>query len=165
MSCRAFRCVPPLVALAFAAALAACSGGGGSETASIPVGTPTTPNQTSQTSAATLSGTVVDLPYDGSAESPGYSVMPNGSASPKGAPIAGAAVFVGPRILTSTAPPATVPAGFAYALTDAHGAFRVTTAPAGHAAVTIFAPAPHSAVLHQDVAHSRVRRPRPQHIT
>jgi uncharacterized protein YkwD len=95
---------------------------------------------------------VVDLPYDGSAEAPGYSVMPNGAASPKGAPIAGAAVYVGATILTSATAPATVPAGFAYAITDAKGAFRVTNAPAGHAAVTIFAPAPHDAVLHQDVA-------------
>jgi uncharacterized protein YkwD len=150
MSRRAFRCVLSLVALAFAAALAACSGGG-SDTASLPAGSPTVPNQAQQ-NAATLSGTVVDLPYDGTAESPGYSVMPNGSASPKGAPIAGAAVFVGPQILTSANPPATVPAGFAYAFTDAHGAFRVTNAPAGHAAITIFAPAPHAAVLHQDVA-------------
>jgi uncharacterized protein YkwD len=151
MSRTAFRRVPSLVAFAFAFALAACSGGGGSGTSGLPAISPTTPNQIPQTNAATLSGTVVDLPYDGSAEAPGYSVMPNGAAAPKGAPIAGAAVFVGPQILTATTPPAAVPAGFAYAVTDAHGTFRVTNAPAGHAAVTIFAPAPHDAVLHQDV--------------
>ena len=164
MSRRAFRCVPSLVAIVFAFALAACSGGGGSGTASLPAVSPTTPNQTLQTNAATLSGTVVDLPYDGSAESPGYSVMPNGTAAPKGAPIAGAAVFVGPQILTSATPPETVPAGFAYAVTDAHGAFRVTNAPAGHAAITIFDP--HRTTRFSiKTSRSRVRRPQRQHTT
>jgi uncharacterized protein YkwD len=118
----------------------------------IPAVTPTDASQVPQSNGATLSGTVVDLPYDGSAASPGYSVLPNGAAARKGAPIAGAAVYVGAQILTSATPPTTVPDGFAYAVTDAHGAFRVTNAPAGHAAITIFAPAPHVAVLHQDVA-------------
>jgi uncharacterized protein YkwD/predicted small lipoprotein YifL len=152
MSPRAFRCVRSFVALAFAFALAACSGGGGSGPAALPAIAPTAPSQTPQSNAATLSGTVVDLPYDGSADAPGYSVLPTGAAAPKGAPIAGAAVYVGTQILTSATAPARVPAGFAYAVTDAHGAFKVTNAPAGHAAVTIFAPAPHDAILHQDVA-------------
>jgi uncharacterized protein YkwD len=152
MSRSAFRRVLSLAALVCASALAACSGGGGSGTAELPAITPTNPNQAAQANEAALSGTVVDLPNDGTADAPGYSVLPTGAAAPKGAPIAGAAVYVGAQILTSASAPTTVPAGFAYAVTDAHGAFRVTNAPTGHAAITIFAPAPHTAVLHQDVA-------------
>jgi uncharacterized protein YkwD len=98
-----------------------------------------------------VSGSVVDLPYDGTSAHPGYSVLPSGAAAAPGAPIAGAAVYVGPTVLGGAVAPSTVPTGFQLATTSASGAFSLPTVPIGHLAITIFAPAPHVTVVHQDL--------------
>ncbi|MBD5603909.1 MAG: hypothetical protein IAI48_02270 [Candidatus Eremiobacteraeota bacterium] len=143
-----------LVALFPVVGLAACSGGGSSGGSGGALPVLSAPQQTTQVPAssttASLSGTVVDLPYGGSA--PGYSMLPNGTAATPGAPIAGAAIYVGPHILTSLTAPATVPAGFSATVSDASGRFRIASAPSGQQTITIFAAAPHTAILHQDVA-------------
>ena len=151
---RKLRCGVLAVALAAAGLLAGCAGGGSTPGGTVPLGSSNVASQPVSPSSAvvaTLSGVVADLPYDGTSRAPGYSVLPNGKSEPAGAPIGGAAVYVGPQILTGTTPPASVPAGFAATTTAADGTFRVTTAPAGNVAVTIFAPAPYTAILHRDV--------------
>jgi uncharacterized protein YkwD len=144
-----------LPALAFAAAaLAACSGGG----IYVPANH-VAPSVTGSSSPspgdlqASIVGTVVDLPYDGTSANPGYSVVPPSGLPPRaGSPIANALVFVGPQIVAGSTPPPAGSPGFARAVTDAHGTFRLTNAPTGNVAISIFAAAPHVAVLHADLA-------------
>jgi uncharacterized protein YkwD len=175
----------PLLALAPIVFLAACSGGGGGGASSLPKvssltlptaapitstqgSTSTTTTSTGTTSTGTTSttpttiaggGTVVDLPYDGTAAHPGFSVLANGSAATAGAPIAGATVFVGPQILLGSTPPATVPAGYVSAVTDANGVFHLVNPPTGNETITIYAPAPHVAVIHEDLALASTSSP------
>ncbi len=162
----------PLLALVPIVFLAACSGGGGGSS-SLPSVTslasataaPITSTQGSTATTTTAptaiagGGTVVDLPYDGTAAHPGFSVLANGSTATAGAPVAGAMVFVGPQILTGATAPATVPAGYARAVTDANGVFHLSNPPTGNETITIYAPAPHVAVIHQDLALASTSSP------
>ena len=149
---RMLRGCASLVALASAGLLAACAGGGSTPGGSLPVAPAKDASQPAPAAVvATLSGVVLDLPHDGTSRAPGYSVLPSGKAAAAGAPIAGAAVYVGPQILMGTGPPTSVPPGFAATTTARDGTFRVTTAPAGNVAVTIFGPPPHAAIVHRDV--------------
>jgi len=147
-----------------AAPLAACGGGGGSSGSFVPAvpaahvataaPTPTGAAVTApQAAERGVAGVVVDLPYDGTNANPGYSVIPpNGTAPRAGSAIAGAAVFVGPQIVAGATPPPSTPAGFVTATTDARGAFHISNPPAGHVAISIFAPSPHTAALHADIS-------------
>ena len=155
------RCVAVLrtsTALAVLA-LAACSGGGG---VSSPL--PATANASSATSApapastaqptSATTGFVYDLPYDGSSTNPGYSVLAPGVGAVPGAPIANADVYIGAALVLGTTAPATVPASTTHAVTAANGGFSVPALGPGTYALTIFAHAPHTAVLHQDLVVS-----------
>ena len=136
--------------------MAACSGGGGSPPAAVsqPQSVATTaPSPSAGNLQSTIVGTVVDLPYDGTSANPGYSVVPpNGKAPRPGSPIAGAQVFVGPQVVLGSTPPPNAPAGFAEGVTDSTGTFHITNGPTGTVAISIFAPAPHVAALHADLA-------------
>ena len=138
---------------ALASSLAACSGGGGGSAVPASPGAQTygqaATGQSAGAAQSVATGVVVDLPYDATPANPGYSVLADGSPAPAGAPIAGARVFIGPAVVNGIAAPDTAPAGFVSATTDANGAFRMPAAVAGRLAITIFAPAPHTATLHQ----------------
>jgi uncharacterized protein YkwD len=151
-----WREVRSIALIAIVVPLAACSGGGGSPSAAVPQPeslATSAPSPSAGDLQSTIVGTVVDLPYDGTSANPGYSVVPpNGSAPRAGSPIAGAQVFVGPQVVLGSTPPPNAPAGFAVGVTDATGTFRITNGPTGAVAVSIFAPAPHVAALHADLA-------------
>jgi uncharacterized protein YkwD len=169
----------PLLALAPIVFLAACSGGGGGGASSLPatISAPAktvtntapvaivtaSPVTTTGTSANPTSiaggGTVVDLPYDGTSANPGFSALANGAAARPGAPIAGATVYVGPQILLGNTPPSTVPTGYVSAVTDANGVFHLANPPTGNVTITIYAPAPHVTVIHQDLALATAASP------
>jgi uncharacterized protein YkwD len=134
-------------------ALAACSGGGSSSP--LPTAVAPTPlaSATAQPTVAT-SGVVYDLPYNGTSSAPGYSVIAPGVAATPGSPIAGADVYVGPELVLGAIAPATAPTGVMHAVTAANGSFTIGGLTPGTYALTIFAPAPHTAVLHQDLVVS-----------
>ena len=145
------------------AALAACSGGGGSSSplpvtttapaARVPLATPSpVATSTAQpSSTVATSGVVFDLPYGGTSSAPGYSVVSPGVAANPGLPIAGADVYVGNELVLGTSAPASVPAGQAHTTTATDGSFTIAGLAPGTYALTIFAPAPHTAVVHRDL--------------
>jgi uncharacterized protein YkwD len=137
-------------------ALAACSGGGGSSSPLPSGGSATASPAATATPQPTVStsGVVYDLPYDGTSDAPGYSVLPSGAAATPGAPIAGADVYVGPALVLGATAPAAVPAGASHAVTAASGSFTIAGLVPGTYALTIFAPAPHTAVVHRDLVVS-----------
>jgi hypothetical protein len=137
-------------------ALAACSGGGGSSSPLPSAGTSTPSPVATPTAQPTVStsGVVYDLPYDGTSNAPGYSLIAPGVAANPGAPIAGADVYVGPTLVLGATAPAIVPTGISHAVTGANGSFTIAGLLPGTYALTIFAPAPHSAVVHQDLVVS-----------
>jgi uncharacterized protein YkwD len=144
-----------LPALAFATAvLAACGGGGiyvpaNRDTPSVAGSSSPSPGDLQ----ASIVGVVVDLPYDGTNANPGYSVVPPNGLPPRaGSPIANALVYVGPQIVAGSTPPPAGTPGFARAVTDAHGTFRLSNAPAGDVTISIFATPPHVAAIHADLA-------------
>jgi uncharacterized protein YkwD len=146
----------PRIAVACAiVAIAGCSGGGGGSSSPVPVTAPTpTPSPIPSATPVTVTakGVVDDLPYDGTPAAPGYSVLASGATASPGQPIVGADVYVGSALVLGANAPATVPSYASHATTGSDGSFAIPGLAPGTYALTIFAPAPHVAVLHQNIA-------------
>lgn len=139
-------------------ALAACSGGGGGGSSPLPIETtpPVTATVAPVASATPVptvstSGFVYDLPDDGVAGDPGWSVLGPSTQAVPGLPIAGADVYVGPSLVLGATAPGSVPSGASHARTAADGSFTIGGLVPGKYALTIFAPAPHVTVVHRDL--------------